>query len=394
VPQVLKTLSQLLRSPATLLTADELNEIDDHARGVLIDLQVFVPAQTARHVVCDQCHEGHVEEVSRVSRPEGGPGFFISCPEAGWVSVDPSRLCQWKPDVTRLASLLAEAIGTGNAAEPIIRDSAWRIGDITIAGGVYGVFLICPNEHDAADLVTKFRKTCPPESSILVLANDTDVVANEFAAAVPLCAAFQWDGEQLELNHPRVRSLLRAEIAKSEFVFQRSAHFWILRFDGATKHFKDSAGMTYIARLLAEPFRDIPAVSLLAARADIDPRIASGSSGEILDDEARKTYKERYQGLQADLSEAENNNDTAQVEKLQTEMDQLTTELARATGLGGHSREKTDAEKVRKSVSMAVTRDVSKIESEHKPLARHLTAFISMGRVFRYSPENPIDWLT
>jgi hypothetical protein len=169
---------------------------------------------------------------------------------------------------------------------------------------------------------------------------------------------------------------------------------WVLSLDGKTVYMKDSVGLVYIARLLSEPHRDIAAVSLLAARAGIDPRVAAGSSGPILDEQARKDYGRRYTELQEELAKAEAHNDLGRVSKMQAEMEALMTELASATGLGGRDREQTDAEKVRKSVSMAVSRDISKIEAEHESLARHLTASISSGRVFRYSPESPIDWLT
>jgi len=394
VPQIMNTLSRLLESPRGLLTADDLNALDDSARRVMLELKVLAPAKTARHVICDQCHDGHIEEVSRVLRPGGDPGFFIRCPEAGWVSVEPARLRQWKPDVSRLASLLAEAVGAGNFAEVVVRDSVWRLGEVTIAGSVYGVFLICPNGHDLADLASELRRRSPPELSILVLANRVGLATNEFAATIPLCAAFQCDDGRFELDHRRVRSSLRTDIAKPEFVFRRSAHFWVLTFEGQTKHFKDSVGMAYIARLLAEPHRDIPAVSLLAARAGIDSRVAAGSMGEVLDEQARRAYQDRYNDLVEDLAKAEKNDDLGNIEKFQAEMDQLATELAGATGLGGRSRAKTDAEKVRKSVSMAVSRAIEGIQTEHESLGRHLTASITSGVVFRYSPEARIDWLT
>jgi hypothetical protein len=82
------------------------------------------------------------------------------------------------------------------------------------------------------------------------------------------------------------------------------------------------------------------------------------------------------------------------MEKLQAEMESLASEIARATGLGGRSREKTDADKVRKAVSMAVSRDIDRIAAVHPALGRHLNAAIISGYTFRYAPEQPIDWLT
>jgi hypothetical protein len=87
-----------------------------------------------------------------------------------------------------------------------------------------------------------------------------------------------------------------------------------------------------------------------------DPLVSSGSSGDVLDDQAREEYGRRYSELQEELCEARKNNDLGQIEKLEGEMEQLTSELASATGLGGRSRQKADIEKVRKSVREAINR--------------------------------------
>jgi len=75
-------------------------------------------------------------------------------------------------------------------------------------------------------------------------------------------------------------------------------------------------------------------------------------------------------------------------------MEPLTNQLASATGLGGRSRAKFDAERVRKSVSMAVSRDIKKIAKRHEALGRHLDTAIDSGLTFRYAPDREIDWLT
>jgi hypothetical protein len=66
---------------------------------------------------------------------------------------------------------------------------------------------------------------------------------------------------------------------------------------------------------------------------------------------------------------------------------------ASATGLGGRSRAQFDIEKVWKSVSMAVSRDIERIGKSHTSLGRHLDAAIDSGLTFRYAPERKMDWL-
>lgn len=132
----------------------------------------------------------------------------------------------------------------------------------------------------------------------------------------------------------------------------------------------------------------------LASRVGIDPRWASGSDGALLDDDGRATFQKQYEELTAQLVEAKNNNDIGNIEKLQTEMNDLANEISRRTGLGGRSRERTDADRVRKAVSMAVSRDIERIASKHEVLGHHLQSNISSGLTFRYDPGQHIDWLT
>ena len=75
-------------------------------------------------------------------------------------------------------------------------------------------------------------------------------------------------------------------------------------------------------------------------------------------------------------------------------MEQLTNELANATGLGGRSRQKTDIEKVRKSVREAISRDMPRIGKKHEALGNHLTTFIDTGLTCRYIPEPLVEWVT
>ncbi len=183
-------------------------------------------------------------------------------------------------------------------------------------------------------------------------------------------------------------------LAGAKYVFRRHGKGWEITFRGKTTLMRDSRGLFYISRLLAEPGRDVPAVTLLAAATGIDPRVATGSSGPILPDDTRAKYRTQYNELQEELQNAKENNDLGRIERAQDQMDALGTEIARATGLGGRKRELTDAEKVRKAVSNAVTRAIDSFdEKKDKELIQHLRASISSGRFFKYAPEQSIEWL-
>lgn len=179
-------------------------------------------------------------------------------------------------------------------------------------------------------------------------------------------------------------------LTSAENIFKRHGQIWILKYRGEIALMQDSRGLEYLARLLAEPHREIPAVLISAAVTGIDPRVSTGSSGTMLDEETR----ERYHDLQAELDEAKENNELGRIESLQRDINAMANEIAKATGLGGRLREKTDVDKVRKAVSGAIDRAIKEIADHHESLGRHLMNTIRSGTTFSYTPECQIDWLT
>ncbi|MEX0718357.1 MAG: hypothetical protein WD066_17310 [Planctomycetaceae bacterium] len=354
---------------------------------------MLVPARSATHVVCDACHEGHVEEVVRITGGKGDVRFRICCPDAGWVEVPTDRLRQWTIDLPKIVSLMAEGLGLVESPEEIIPGIGWRIGTVEIAGQRYGIAFIRNAGTDLAANVQRLAQLLPPPRTIVVGIRELGDRCSEFAAAATLPFAFSFNEQGFSFLVDQVRSILSTNAIIGGHVFQLRGEMWILSYGGDSVYLNDIVGLGYIRRLLMEPNRDIPAVALLAARAGIDPRIPTGSAGEILDDEGRRRFGNRYRELGEELAEAQGDNDPARIEKARGEMEILAAELANAMGLGGRKRKKEDADRVRKSVSMAVSRAIDAIRPDHERLARHLDASISSGRTFRYAPEQPIDWL-
>jgi len=99
-------------------------------------------------------------------------------------------------------------------------------------------------------------------------------------------------------------------------------------------------------------------------------------------------YKEEYIELTEDLEEAKERNDLGRISSLQKKLDFFATEIAKATGFGGRKREKSDVERVRKNVSMAVTRAIDGIHADHERLGNHLRKSVTSGLFFCYDPEH------
>lgn len=335
--------------------------------------------------------------------------FAAVCPEGGVaLALRRTDVVVYRFDAARLARTVGAALAIGGDLSPIPNvPLAWRIGTLPLDLGSRPAFMAIPADAPAfATLIDTIASQCrqpyvlfAPTRRWLDARAEARLAATE-GVFVPVCDLLQLGHDGQLLVAAAAKSALATALGiqtaggqiGNTFVLQ--GDMWVVSFEGTTAYMSNSVGMAYIARLLAEPQQELAAVTLLAARAGIDPRFASGSSGEILTDETRENYRRRYQELQDEMEEAKTNNDLGQIETFEGEMEALTNELASATGLGGRSREKSDIEKVRKSVSMAVSRDIERIGKQHEALGRHLLAAIGSGRTFRYAPEIETEWLT
>ena len=175
-------------------------------------------------------------------------------------------------------------------------------------------------------------------------------------------------------------------------VFRREGDVWAIAYDGAQVQLRDAKGLRYLARLLAEPGREIH-VNDLAAEATGEAAPASGSGGDVLDDTAKAEYRRRLTELETEVAEATEWNDTERVARAQAEIDALTDQLTAAYGLGGRARTTNDpAERVRKAVTNRIRDSLDRIAAEHDALGRHLANAVHTGTFCSYTPERPTPW--
>jgi tetratricopeptide (TPR) repeat protein len=158
---------------------------------------------------------------------------------------------------------------------------------------------------------------------------------------------------------------------------------WLLALGHASLRLKDVLGVRYVARLVADPEREVHALDLAGGGDDE----TGGDAGEVLDANARAAYKRRLAELDEELREAESWNDGARVLRARTEMELLSSELSRAIGLGGRSRRTgSAAERARIAVTRRI-RDLIKRVSEQAPeLGRYLENTIKTGSYCAYRP--------
>jgi tetratricopeptide (TPR) repeat protein len=194
------------------------------------------------------------------------------------------------------------------------------------------------------------------------------------------------------------------EPATEPAVFRREGEYWTVAFDGSTLRMRDAKGMHFLARLLAEPGRELHALDLAGAPAAARTPAAGtadlasdpfGDLGPALDASAKDAYRARLEELGQEATEAESWNDTERAARARGEMDALARELAGAIGLGGRDRTiGSPAERARISVTRAIRASLARIAEQHPALGHHFDATIRTGTFCAYTPDPrvPIGW--
>ncbi len=179
--------------------------------------------------------------------------------------------------------------------------------------------------------------------------------------------------------------------AAPSFAFVREGEYWAVSFAGGTFRLKDSLGIQYLVRLIEEPGREIHALDLAgeraAAGAGVNQAIDTGDAGELLDDEARRSYQRRIEDLQETVAEAESFGDTGRAARARAELDMRAAELSRAVGLGGRARRAGgSAERARSAVQRRIKNAIGRI-AEHAPeLAALLGRAVRTGNYCVFRP--------
>jgi hypothetical protein len=194
---------------------------------------------------------------------------------------------------------------------------------------------------------------------------------------------------------PQAATPGRADAADGAGRLERSGQVWLVEWRGRQATVPDSKGIRDLAILLARPGQPVPALELVEAAGGPPAAAAGGSLGPVLDETARRAYRQRLADLEGDLAEAEDNADLGRLERLRAERSMLADELAGAIGLGGRARFAGDpADRARKAVTMRIRAAISAIAAQDEALARHLRNTIRTGRLCSYQPEGTVSWRT
>jgi tetratricopeptide (TPR) repeat protein len=201
-------------------------------------------------------------------------------------------------------------------------------------------------------------------------------------------------------------------------VFRNEGEYWTVGYRGKSFRLKDTKGLGYLAHLLRHPTAEFHVLDLaggISQREDDEPgqsvqgiprgeedleragiHVTSlGDAGEMLDEEAKATYRRRLSELREELEDAKERGNVKRAEQAEQEIDALTTELSRAVGLGGRNRKAASAsERARQSISKTIKTVLERIAQSDAALGDILSRCIKTGTFCSYQPDPdfPIAW--
>lgn len=176
--------------------------------------------------------------------------------------------------------------------------------------------------------------------------------------------------------------------------FEREGDVWLVRGWNSEVRVKNVRGMEYLERLTQLPDVELYAAELLSGphaessqhARDVLP--STTSTVPLLDEQAKREYRQRIRDLEEDIQEADMNNDTERRARLQSELDMIMDELRRAAGLAGRTRSfTTETEKARISVTKAIRRAIAAIRTHDPMLAEELDRRIMTGTFCCYRTD-------
>ena len=212
--------------------------------------------------------------------------------------------------------------------------------------------------------------------------------------------AAQVCGEVAPARRPQLHPPTDARLGDAA-VCLRDGDYWSVGFEKHTTRLRDSKGLQYLARLLANPGRQFHVLDLVAAgnaaldmsRDPAGSRLVpdAGDAGQLLDARAKAAYRRRLGEIDEDIEQARAMADVDRAAQADAERECLVRELARAVGLGGRDRRAASAsERARSAVTRAIRHGLARIREHDAALGEHLDHAIRTGTYCAYLSDSPL----
>ncbi|NUO10401.1 MAG: hypothetical protein HUU08_17380 [Candidatus Brocadia sp.] len=199
----------------------------------------------------------------------------------------------------------------------------------------------------------------------------------------------QANGQDISVSIPQGETS-----GKQGNIFRLNGNVWQTVYNGEEKFFKDTDGFRYIHHLIQHKGKKIHVSDLREVVANsentriLKEKVSNVEFSEVshdigysvLDDRAKKEYRERLTELQEKIKDAENRGSELERKELQGEYDYILKELQLNTNIKGRSRklgDKHDADRV--LIKKSISNTLSKIKEQNKELSEHLESSIETG---------------
>jgi tetratricopeptide (TPR) repeat protein len=290
----------------------------------------------------------------------------------------------WDGAATRVLALLAERLGQWDEAvrhfEEALRvhDGLGALPYLARTQYEYGRALVGRRDAGSVERGRRLLDTARLAAERLTMTGLVRLAEKRLSTATPTATALP------TATTTRVADAL-------PFTFTPEGEYWSIAYDDATFRLRDSRGLHYLAQLFASPDRAIHVLELSGGKgAGADAEVLdTGDAGELLDEQARRSYQERLTDLREELAEAESFGDPTRATRAREEIEFLAGELSRAVGMGGRARRAGGAgERARSAVQRRIRNAIERIREESHPLADLLERCVKTGHycVFSTSP--------
>jgi hypothetical protein len=223
--------------------------------------------------------------------------------------------------------------------------------------------------------------------------------AEAIARPLGMTLLLRWIGDMRAGARPEQAAPGGEDAARLAGTFRREGELWTLAFAGRVTRLRHMVGLAHLARLLAEPARDVHVSDLVDAAYERsrngDERAVLGDAGEQLDAQARVSYTARLRAAREELDDAQADNDRGRMERLEEEITFLESELARSYGLAGRVRRAGSAhERARMAVTRSIKYALDRVAAQDARLAEHLRGAVRTGVFCSYEPTSRerVDW--
>jgi tetratricopeptide (TPR) repeat protein len=168
--------------------------------------------------------------------------------------------------------------------------------------------------------------------------------------------------------------------APRELALRREGETWRIELGDRRVVLKDAKGLSYLEALVAAPCREIHVRELVGQHQE-------GDAGPILDERAKREYREKVASLRQELDEATQSGDIGRAERVRSTLDDVVGELSRAVGIGDRDRRAVSPnERARINVQRRIRDVIVRVGGLDPEISEYLQRSVRTGMFCVYLP--------